>query len=354
MAAAVDAGTSAAAPVQPAVAAVPKQGTEAPINPVTNLDDAISDALASMPAPDAPAAETPAQEPVETSAEPVAPADPFSDASLATPEGIKAAQKELRSQRQQWLDRNTKIDRRERKFNEKLTAFKQERDAHTLTAQQVNADASALLRGDGKTVLETISRMTRRPVHEVYEAMSLAVMNMGKPGVPASPEVAALKERLDRQEAELKSERDAAKQREDQQKQNAWLGSQIQEINALLPKFKMVEAWATDDPQACLDKIFAEAVRITNDTGKIPSYESIIAAEDRKLLDRYTRAGGAPTGEAARAPATQVKPAQAQRPPGQTVTQAAARQPQSIRTMTDAEREAELANDPNLLSYLGF
>ncbi len=348
----------APAPVVEAAAPAPDAPEQA--NPVTDLNDLIGIV---EPAAEAPADEqvTEPEKPAEPAAADAAP-DPnalFTDAALATKEGITAARKHLRAEQTKWLDKHTENTRRGRKLSEQVATFKADKTTFGLAKQQFDADVGALMRGDGKTRLEALGRLTRQTPHAAYEDLSIAIMGIGKAPPKPDATTAALQKDIADLRAELAAEREQGKQQTQAQKQAEWIQAEVGKITTTLadPRFKLTAAWFEDDPQAVRDRVFDRCVQIGRDTGKQPSYEEVIAQEEQKLLARYNRTqaapGSAPQGEGTRALPTN-QPAQAQRPPGQTVTQAAATQQQTTRPETEAERLKRLAEAPDLMQALGF
>lgn len=353
MAAAVATGTPVAQPV-----AAPKVATVATESEA--IESSFADALAAMPAP----AENDAieGEPVEAEAAPEPEAEPvaapkgkakeselFSDAALATKEGIAAARDHLK-ERQRGMDRaDIKFKDRDAKITHKIEEFKAHREQFRVFAQAVNSDLELLRRGSPDQKLQAIGRLTGGDPLKEWESISISALGGKKK--TETPELVEIRAELQA----MRQEREAERQRGGEAQKQQFVAHRKQEIygHANNPaEFPAIARFLPSKPHEVVDYIVDIKARAMEGGAPIDDATAIrqLETELREQLGITAPSAAAESGMGAGA--TQVanpgKPPQ--RPVGKSLTPGlTARSGGAVRELTEQERIAELADDPDFL-----
>ena len=174
-------------------------------DPIVELLDAAAPAAASE------TTETPAV------AEVLPPDDPFSDAALASKDGIVAARDALAKERREWARQrdaeNIKLAQRRKEAQRREDRLRIAREQKKADDTLREAALAKLFNGSGNDVLQALGQLTRRDGLKVYEQISLAVA--GKKPIVETPEVQELRAEIQRIKDERKQ--DQTRQQSDQE-----------------------------------------------------------------------------------------------------------------------------------------
>lgn len=165
-------------------------------DPIVELIDAAAPAAASE------ATETPAV------AEVLPPDDPFSEAALASKEGVAAAREALVKERREWARQrdaeNIRLAQRRKEAQRREDRLRIAREQKKADDTMRDAALAKLFNGSGNDVLQALGQLTRRDGLKVYEQISLAVA--GKRPITETPEVQELRTEIQRIKDERKQE----------------------------------------------------------------------------------------------------------------------------------------------------
>ena len=137
----------------------------------------------------------------------------FTPEALATPDGVAKARDGVLKAKDAALDLQRRnhstflsLEKRERRFKGVKEETLRQKQANALTEDRQRNDAMTLLRGDTRTVLDTLGRITGRSGLKFLEEMNLSVGTDGNPP-KESAEVSALNQKIEALERRLQ-ERD--------------------------------------------------------------------------------------------------------------------------------------------------
>lgn len=284
-------------------------------------------------------------------------ADPFSEAALAAPGGIANAQKLLKQKQQDHDRAYLKLSNRER-------AFKQTRDQHIAELNQtrayvqaVQADVNLLANGDASQKLDALGRLTRRDGLKVWE--ELAIGAAGGKKAPPAPEVVELREQLAQLTRHLQAEREQQQEHATVQQLHQ-LKTQMLQGATNAEQYPALAHFASAKPAEVMEQL-NEYIVEAHASGRPITWQQAYNRLNSELSEYYQPAASAavaPTGAGglATSVAQAAKPVQpTQRSPGRSLNPSlATRATSSVREMTEAERIAELASDPDFMASLGF
>lgn len=340
MSAAQAIGTPAVSP-EPAIADEP-----------ISLSDAISNY-------EAPADDEPAEEGV---AEPAAPAvaspgeDLFSEKALAAPGGVAKAQAALKASQQKHDREYLKLQERTRSFNQRQEQQKTEVSQARAYVQAINADVQLLANGTADQKLDALGRLTRRDGLKVWEELAIGAAGGKKPA--PSQEALELRQMM----LEMRQERE---QERAQAVEHSQLG-QLQQLKGQMlqgasdsTQFPALAHFAASKPSEVVEELHDRILNAHN-AGRPITWAAAYQQLNAELAQYHHPAAPVAavvpqgTGDLAISAAQAAKPvAQAQRSPGRSLNPSlATRQGGSVREMTEQERIAELASDPDFMSSL--
>lgn len=336
-------GTPPAAP-EPAIAPEP-----------IGLNDALSDY-------EAPADGAPAE---EATAEPAAPAaatpgeDLFSEKALAAPGGVAKAQAALKAAQQKHDREYLKLEARTRSFKQTLEQHKTELGQSRAYVQAVQSDVQLLANGTADQKLEALGRLTRRDGLKVWEELAIGAAGGKKPA--PSQEALELRQMM----LEMKQERENERAQAIQQSQ---LG-QLQQLQGQMlqgasdaTQFPALAHFATAKPAEVVAELH-DRILTAHNAGRPITWATAFHQLNAELAQYHHPAPASAAavtsqgvGDLAISAAQAAKPvAQAQRSPGRSLNPSlATRQGGSVREMTEQERIAELASDPDFMASLGL
>lgn len=341
------ANSPATAPAAAAPAAEPI-GLEAALDALEAPDETAP----AEPAPEAPA------EPAKPEPEKPAPAtdDPLSAEALAAPGGIERAQAFLR-ERQRVHDRAyLKLEAREKSLKHSVERWKTELGQGRAFVQSVQADVALLQEGTPEQKLEALGRLSRKDGLKAWEEIAVSAANGGRKA--PSPELLELRQELQALRQEREAERAQAHEHHLRQQINELSGRLVQGASnaEAYPALAHFTAQRPGEVASYLTTI----IQSRHEAGRPITFDQAYRIVDQELRQYYQPAAqpavAAPVAAGGLAPsaARAAKPAQpTQRSPGRSLNPGLQTQTSgSVREMTDAERVAELANDPDFLQSL--
>lgn len=346
MAAAQVAGTPPTAPV------------EAPPSPLAEDSGAIGleAALAQLEPPsdeESPTAEAePAAAPEVPAAPPAdgKPLDPFSAEALAAPGGFDKAQTAIKERQREADRRYLKIDAREKRFEHDKARHIQELGQSRAYVQSVMADVQMLVDGNGEQKLDALGRLARgKDPLKVWEDISITAASGGRKA--PSPETQELQRQIQELRAEREAERAGAIEHQQIQQLNQLRGQMLQGAQSAAAEFPALAHFASAKP-AEVTEYLNDMIVAAHSSGRPMTWAQAYSQLNAELAPHLPAAPAAQglatlTAQAAKP----VVPTQ--RSPGRSLNPSLATRPQgSVREMTDAERVAELASDPDFIGSL--
>jgi septum formation inhibitor MinC len=344
MAAAQATGTPAAAPAAPAA-------VELSSNDAIGLDAAL--AAIEAPVEDAPEAEAEEAPPAAPAKAPEAPAvaDPFSAEALAAPGGIERAQAALNEKRKDHDRLYLKLSSREKKLNHDAERFKAELGQSRAFVQSVQADVRMLAEGTAEQKLEAIGRLTNKDPLKVWEEIAVTAASGGKKA--PSAEVLELTRKLERFEQEREAERARAVEYQQVQQLNQLRGQMLQGAQSATEQFPALAHFASVKPAEVVEYL-NDMIVAAHNGGQPMTWAQAYEQLNSELAPHHIPTAPAVLGLATQAAPVAAKPVvPTQRSPGRSLNPSLATRPQgSVREMTEQERIAELASDPDFLGSL--
>ena len=345
MAAAQVAGTPAAEPVA------------APPSPLSEDSSGIGleAALAQLEPPgedDAPAEDAPAAK-AEVPAAPPAPGkplDPLSAEAIAQPGGIEKAQAFLKEKQREHDRAYLKVKDREQRLKHDAERFKSELGQSRAFVQSIQADLQLLTDGNAEQKLEALGRLTRgKDPLKVWEEISITAASGGKKA--PSPEAQELARQIAELRAEREAERAAAVEQQQVQQLNQLRGQMLQGAQSATEEFPALAHFASAKPREVVEYL-NDMIVAAHGSGQPMTWAQAYAQLNAELAPHFSAVQPAQGLATLTAPAA--KPvAPTQRSPGRSLNPSLATRPAAaVREMTEAERIAELASDPDFLGSL--
>jgi hypothetical protein len=297
---------------------------------------------------EAEATEAPAEKP------PAAPAkeDPFSDAALATPEGIKKAREAVRELQKKHDKAYLRLSDREQRLKADVASFRSDKARVATLESNIRADLQALRRGDSNQALEALGRMMGKDALKAFEEIQLNIAKNGKRNEP-SPEVLELREEL----RQLKEGLHVGGQKKQVADAEAFIAQRKGEIITAASDAAAYPHLARFVPmkrQEIADHVVELITEAHGKGQRLTDAEAIqqLETELRELSQAREPEPGLATGAAAKAGQ---KPAQPVRStPGRSLSPGLTTQVGSVREISDEERVQELAKDTDYLRSLGL
>jgi hypothetical protein len=352
-----------------AVAADPAPPAALPDEPAEmSLDDGLGEIEPPPDGPGDPAPDEPVgDEPAPAEGEPAPAAakaddkEDFSDERPWTPERIKSAVVKAKELARAASDKWVKAEKREGKFDKKLSEYKKDRDLVFAMRDQILADVRLLEVGGPAERIAALGRLAKQDGHQFYEALSLGLA--GKKADPKAQEIDAVKAEL----AEMKREREEERQAREQgadvfgARQRVLMGIRDPQRFPLLAK--ATELWGVAETAATIEKA---ALSKYGSFGQRVDIEGLLVQAEYHLRSdpdlvgpgadqKQPPAGSGPDAGREPSAAAAAKPEMARRTPGKSVTPSISTTAGTrTRSLEDGESVEELANDPSFLSDLGL
>lgn len=346
MAAAQVAGTPAAEPAAVALVgsddAIGLDAALAQFEPPIEAEEAPADAATETPATSAAPAKPVAAAPV---------ADPFSPEALAAPGGIERAQAALNDKRKEHDRLYLKLSSREKKLNHDAERFKAELGQSRAFVQSVQSDVRMLSEGTAEQKLEALGRLTRKDPMAVWEEMAVTAASGGKKA--PSPEAQELARQIQELRAEREAERAQAIEQQQVQQLRQLHGQMLQGAQTATEQFPALAHFASVKPNEVVSYL-NDMIVAAHNGGQPMTWAQAYEQLNSELAPHHIPAAPAAQGLATLVAPVAAKPVvPTQRSPGRSLNPSLATRPQgSVREMTEAERLAELASDPDFISSL--
>lgn len=267
----------------------------------------------------------------------------FSDEALASPEGVKAARDALRAREVKHSDNYQRTVKREQEAKSTVAQARQAAQNYTSLNGQLQSLLTTVREGTPEQALHAIGMLRGKAGIDAYEELTSTVIGLKKNPPPAdSPKLIAL-------EAELRNMKQAQADHATQADNARWAQGVAQQAAAMTAEGApvnpgiafMIKAGNTT-LRAIVDAVAEEKIAYHQRTGQVLPDANIIAQ-----LEKIWR----PLVPNAAPPATGVARLTG-RMPGQGTTRTGSAP--GSRELTEAERDAEIANDPGFLRQLGL
>jgi hypothetical protein len=320
--------------------------------------DGLEAPVVEEPAPEAPTndAEPGAEgEPAEAAeAAPEAPANDTDEDYVVSTERPWTAERAARAhekQRQQQRDIDTlfiKARKKDDKAGRRLNEAREEMQRAELVRKQLAVDISALQHAEGREVLNVLARVTGREASSLYEEMSLAIVG-AKKSDPRDAVIGRLEEQIQKLVAKVES------QDTDREQKQIFteIRSHIRDVVGRADEWPTLGAKAAPNQEQAaveFEKLYVDHCR------QLGQWIDVEQFADK--LERHLRKNG---GNPARPEverevhATANPGSTAQGAPGKSLTPSLARENGgSRRELSEQERIAELASDPDFFRNLGI
>lgn len=243
-----------------------------------------------------------------------------------------------------------KVDKRDRKLNDKLATYKAEQERDRAARAHIEAQVQRLRTGDAATVMEALGALTGRDAKELYTEISLALARNGKPAPDA--ETKALRAEIEALK-QAQSERDARAAAAQDNAVEAELSATLVEMASDVTAFPLLSLEAAEDPKGLVRYAGVIAAEEHARSGKLLALSEILGQMEKQIRARVERlqpgqgasqaerGASPPEGKSEPAPPTSIatKPEAAQRSPGRTLSlDQAAQDSGRKRPMTESER----------------
>ena len=330
-----------------------------PIDGADNGDSAL-DALTQGPEnePGAAAdAETPEEQPEVPKAQPNLDEILFSEESLSTKEGILKAKSRIKELQRKGYEAhlatkryNERVLKRAEKLKVSVDRFKAEKTNHDLLLGNVRSNLQGLHSGDPDTILTALGNLTGQDGLKAYELLTSRIVNRGQSKL--DPQVQAV---LDAQRQEIEQLKQGLTQRAEQEREQQLshsVKSQQQQLLQLAQQAQgtpHLQRFLADDPEGTVEFMTNEIAE-AHARGERLDVRSYFGNLEARLAPHFQ--SQAPKGEAGTSPAPKL--AQAQSSPGRSVGPRTAAAAQTPRTPAEEESLRALADDPALMSLLGY
>lgn len=352
----------------PAPSAEPTTTPAAEVSDLSGMD-VLTGALEEL-TPEGEEGETEPEEQPEKAPEPEKPSEAkpaksgldelFTEAALATPEGLKAAKEALQRHRRKVDGFSIKLDKRERAWEAKKSEELQSLQNDRATARFIHAQLGLLRTGSATQVLESLGQLTGKTGRQVFEEITQAVLRDGK-AVKKSPEV----EELQQQIAELRGFIEQGQQRQNEAVSEAERAEKLAFVERrqqqLISAASNAETYPHLAHYASLGR-GAEIAKYATDLKRAARAQeqnlddaSALAIIESELA-QLVPAAGAPKNGATRNtgqdPAKKPDGGQSRRAQTASIAPSVARSHKTVRDMTDEEREEDLKRDPDFINSL--
>lgn len=346
MAAAQVAGTAAVAPVEAASSplaegsdAIGLDAALAQLEPPTEDDTTVE--AAAEPVVEKPAAAPPAGN---------KPLDPLSAEALAAPGGIEKAQAFLKEKQREHDRAFLKVRDREARLKHDAERFKAELGQSRAFVQSVQSDLQLLSEGNAEQKLEAIGRLTRKDPLKVWEEIAVTAASGGKKA--PSPEVLELQQKLAAFEARQEAERARAVEQQQIAQLNQLRSQMLQGAQAATEEFPALAHFATAKPREVVEYL-NDMIVAAHGSGQPMTWAQAYAQLNTELAPHVPAVQPAQGLATLTAPQAAKPVAPTQRSPGRSLNPSLATHPNAaVRELTEQERIAELASDPDFLSSL--
>lgn len=326
---------------------------EAPVNPLAEDSGAIGldDALAQLEPPvegDADGEETTV--PDAPKAAPAGKAlDPLSAEAIAAPGGIEKAQAFLKEKQRDHDRKYLKLDAREKRLSHDAERFKAELGQSRAFVQSVQADVQLLADGTAEQKLEALGRLTRKDPLKAWEEMAISAASGGRK--PPSSEAQELARQIAELRQERANERAQAVEHQQIQQLTQLRGQMLHGAQNAQEQFPALAHFATAKPSEVTEYL-NDMIVSAHGAGRPMTWAEAYAQLNDELAPHLPAAQ--PAQGLATLTAKAAKPVSpTQRSPGRSLNPSLATRPHAaVRDMTEAERIAELASDPDFISSL--
>lgn len=333
----------------PAAAAPAPAPVEAP--PEATLATVIADLKAPEPEAEKTAEPEPEPEAKPDDGKPKAAEDPFSDEALATPEGLKRAQTEIRALRAKHESAYHRVTQREARFAKSVEAFKAEKAEIQTLGGNIRQALTALRRGNTDQRIEALGQLTGADGLKVFEQLTLDLARGAKKSEPSAElvevraELAELKDylRRSRTESEVKTREDFITRRKGEIAQAAGDATLYPYLARLAPS----------RGREIADQI-AEMMTEAHEAGKPISDAQALQALELEIARVTGPLASGPDLAIGATPNGGQKPDKARSTPGRSMSPSLTTKVASVRDMTEQERLEDLGKDIDFLRGLGL
>lgn len=299
--------------------------------------------VAEEPAAEEPKAEAKDEKKDEEDEEPEF--DDLSDDRPWTPERIKNASAQLKSDKRKIGGMLAALEKRGRKFNKKLDEFRTQKQQVDLIERRIMTDVEAVRTGTAEQALAALARLGQRDPHSMYEQISLAML--GKAGQPKTdPIIAELKQQV----AELKQELETGRKAQTESQHTAQTRREIRACLGSAEEWPTLAAIAQRDPDQAAAEFEQEYVNQSKAAGRWLDVEAVADRIERRLRKsqpsrqaQNDAAGSGPGRE--QETRAQANPEQAQSPPRSLSPNLSATSGGARREPSEEERTAEFARN---------
>jgi hypothetical protein len=291
--------------------------------------------------------------------------DIFSDAALATPEGIGKARTRLQEDQQKHFRKARELDGRDIRLKnkeQKLAHDKQEwvrnKGQDVAFIQDVRNTVNLIKTGTAAQRVEALGRLTGLPGQKAYEELSFGIIHDGKKQ-PLSPEMAAMQQQIEglhgvieKLIAQQQGERTAT----EQQQQRAFIAEQQTKLITAgkdAAKYPNLAHFIGSGREREVSAYLTEMkIEHHEQTGTLLDDGEALGRIERELTQALGARAAKPTSSG---PPSKPGGHQAQRTPGHKAIppSLAARSGGAVRELTHDERLDELSRDSEFLALLG-
>lgn len=252
-----------------------------------------------------------------------------------------------------------KLKHREDKFSTRAEAFRREQAAFNGQVDLIRANLNVLRSGDGKAVLQAIQQLTGRDAHSIVEEMNLTLVGKKK------PDDATLE--LRRELAELKKEREDEKKRLQTEREQADYQRQIAQGKQRLLNhasrattqggqvaYPLLSAYAAENGEEVSEALANLVIQAYDSGSPMTDHQACLVLEQHLTkLSRVRAPANQPEVGTGTANGSRSQGTPALRAPAQSLTSQHVSGGSAQREMSDRERYAELADDPDVDRLLG-
>jgi len=347
------------------VSAAQVAGTPAPVAPPAPAPVAVEpvglyEALEGLGAPDESTPAEPAAQAAEAPAEPAKPAapaavDPLSAEALAAPGGIEKAQAFLREKQKDHDRAYLRLAKREQSLKQGIERWKTELGQSRAFVQAVHGDLALLQNGTPEQKLEALGRLSRKDGLKAWEEIAISAASGG--AKPPAPEVVELRDEIRKLREEREAERAQAHEHGQRQQLQQTKVRLVQGAIEGAETYPALAAFANTKPAEVADYLTTMIVE-AHQAGRPITWQEAYTRVNQELAP-YHQTAPKPaavsqiTGGSGPSAANAAKPVQpTQRSPGRSLNPGLQTQQGQVREMTEAERIAELASDPEFMRDL--
>lgn len=295
-------------------------------------------------APEEPAAEA-KSEPEQTE-EDDSDWDDLSDEKPWTPERHKKVAEQHQRDRRKISSMLATLGKREKKLRGKVDALRTEKQQMGLLTQRLMNDVETLRVGTADQAMAALGRLSQRDPHQMYEAISLAMLGKAPQKSAESAAMAELKAEL----AALREERKSERAQQTEQQQIVEAQAQAREVLQAKEEWPLLAAKASESPEQIAGEfwtIYTEQSRAAGRWLDVATVADRIERTLRRKMPSHQATNGATGSGPGRVQETraQANPETAQSPPRSLSPSHSATSGASRREMTEAELQAELVSN---------